>query len=223
MKIILKSASISTALLAAICWASVSHAAVVKIAGERAGHWDASFMLNYVSGEELSDGLAQGKTDANMGWGIGIHYNFNEHWNLGFDMAFNNPDYEIQVFDENDMEFKFVDHTANRFDGQLNAQYNLFSGPITPYVQAGIGWTYMDSNIVKSLSTYCGGGYYYYPYCRTYANTFDDNAFSYNLGVGLRWDITDVVFIKAAFIQQWVDSEGDPSPRTGRAEVGMMF
>ena len=77
------------------------------------------------------------------------------------------------------------------------------------------------SNIVKSLSYYCGG--YYYPYCRTYANTFDETAFSYNLGLGLRWDVNDAIFLKVAYIQQWVDSDGSPSPKTGRAEIGVMF
>lgn len=231
MKEFFTKTSIWSVVCAALLWSSYSQAAVVKVRGERAGHWDASFMLNYVEGDSQgteNDPYNQGysKVDNNMGWGLGFHYNFNAHWNLGFDMAFNNPDYKAQVSTVSpvtgELEYSYVDHTANRFDGQINGQYNLLSGSFTPYVQAGLGWTYMDSNIVSSLSTYCGG-YYYYPYCRTYANTYDDTSFSYNLGVGLRWDVSDAIFLKVAYIQQWVDNSDSTSPQTGRAEIGFMF
>ena len=221
--------SIWSVVCATLLWSSYSHAAVVKVRGERAGHWDASFFLNYVGGESQGqknnpfEGYS--KVDNNMGWGLGFHYNFNAHWNLGFDMAFNNPDYQVQFNAANPGEepnLTYVDHTANRFDGQINGQYNILSGSFTPYIQAGLGWTYMDSNIVKSLSYYCNG-FYYYPYCRTYANTYDDTSFSYNLGLGLRWDVSDAIFLKIAYIQQWVDSSDSPSPQTGRAEIGFMF
>jgi opacity protein-like surface antigen len=198
-----------------------SQAAVVKVAGERAGHWEAGIMLNFLGGEDINQDLAESKLKNNMGWGLGFHYNFNNHWNLGFDMAFNNPDYELTFYDQQANQYRYIDHNASRFDGQLNAQYNILSGNFTPFIQAGLGWTYMDSNIVESLSYYCGG--FYYPWCTTYANTYDDTAFSYNLGVGLRWDITELVFLRASYIQQWVDTDGDPAPQTGRVEVGFMF
>lgn len=210
------------ALMFALLAAHTVQAAVVKVAGERSGHWEASFMLNYVGGEKLDiDDLTDSNIDSNLGWGLGFHYNFDNHWNLGFDMAFNNPDYDVDVIDPETDELVNISHSANRFDGQLNVQYNFLEGNITPYVQAGLGWTYMDSNIVKSLSYYCGG--FYYPYCGAYANTFDDTSFSYNIGVGLRWDITESVFVKAAFIQQWIDTDGTPAPQTGRAEIGFMY
>ncbi len=202
--------------------ASAGQAAVVKVAGERSGHWEASFMLNYVGGEDLDiDDLTDSDIDNSLGWGLGFHYNFDNHWNLGFDMAFNNPDYDVDVIDPETGELANISHSASRFDGQVNVQYNFLEGNITPYVQAGLGWTYMDSNIVKSLSYYCGG--FYYPYCAAYANTFDDTSFSYNIGVGMRWDINETVFLKAAFIQQWIDSDGSPAPQTGRVEVGFLY
>lgn len=215
----------TVALLACI-GISATNAAVVKVAGERAGHWDASLFLNYVAGEDLDyDGFGESKTKDNYGWGFGFHYNFNAHWNLGFDLAFNRPDYRITVNTADSPneppQIRELEHTASRFDGQVNAQYNFLAGPITPFIQAGLGWTTMDSNVVKNYSWWCGG--WYYPYCRAYANTYDDTSFSYNLGLGLRWDVTDSVFLRGAFIQQWVDTDGSPEPRTGRLEVGFMF
>jgi hypothetical protein len=41
--------------------------------------------------------------------------------------------------------------------------------------------------------------------------------------VGLRWDVTNQVYLKAAYIQQWVDSDGAPEPQTGRLEVGYKY
>ena len=207
--------------LAALLSASNSQAVVFKVMGERAGYWDLSIFANYVDGHTLEyGGEAYGATDDDWGWGIGIHYNVDNHWNLGLDMAWNTPDYTVKLLDPETSEALLIDHTASRFDGQFNLQYNLLKGPITPFLQAGLGWTYMDSNIVKDLSYYCGG--YYYPYCRAYANTFNETSFSYNLGLGLRWDVTEAVFIRGAYIQQWIDADGSPAPATGRLEIGFM-
>ncbi|MDH5172379.1 MAG: porin family protein [Gammaproteobacteria bacterium] len=212
-----------TLLLAGMALVDGAQAVVIQVPGERAGHWDTSLMINWVEGESLNfDGDGEGTIKDSWGWGIGIHYNFDNHWNLGFDMAFNQPDYKVSYQDpDNPDRTIYIDHSAYRFDGQLNGQYNILRGPITPYLQAGLGWTYMDSNVVKNYSYYCGG--YYYPYCAAYANTFDDTSFSWNVGVGLRWDVTDEVFLKAAVIQQWIDTDGSPSPVNGRLEVGLMF
>ena len=200
-----------------------AHATVIKVLGERGGFWEASFFINYVDGETLDfDDDGEAAIDNSWGWGVGIHYNFDNHWNLGLDMAFNRPDYSTRFPDpEVEDGYLYIDHTASRFDGQFNLQYNILRGPLTPYLQAGLGWTYMDSNVVKDYSTYCGG--YYYPYCRTYANTFDDTSFSYNLGLGLRWDINESIFMRGAYIQQWVDTDGSPSPYNACVEVGFMF
>ena len=216
-------ATATISLLALATLPCSSQATVIKVAGERGGFWEASFFLNYVDGETLDfDNDGEAKVDSSLGWGIGIHYNFDNHWNLGLDMAFNRPDYSTRFPDlEDDDKSVYIDHTASRFDGQIDLQYNILRGPITPYLQAGLGWTFMDSNIVKSYSTYCGG--YYYPVCRTYADTFDDTSFSYNLGLGLRWDINDSVFLRGAYIQQWIDSDGSPNPFNARLEVGFMF
>lgn len=227
MRFIPSKTSKCAAMLIALLWAGASQAAVVKMAGDRAGFWEAAFFLNYLGGEDLDlDGTLDSDIDNNMGWGLGFHYNLNSHWNLGFDMAFNNPDYSVDFIDRSDGDnagnVVNIDHDASRFDAQFNVQYNILTGPITPFVQAGIGWTYIDSNVVESLDLYCNG-YYYYPYCRTYANTYDDTSFSYNLGVGLRWDVTNQIYLKAAYIQQWVDSDGAPEPQTGRLEVGYKY
>ena len=60
------------AALLGILGISATQAAVVKVAGERAGHWDASIFLNYVAGEDLDfDGVADSETKNNYGWGFG--------------------------------------------------------------------------------------------------------------------------------------------------------
>lgn len=212
--------------MTSLAFAAASSAALVRVTGERAGHWDASLLINWVEGETLDyDGGGEIRVKDSWGWGFGIHYNIDNHWNVGFDMALNRPDYsaKIQTDRNNPNEFTYIDHTAYRYDGQFNGQYNILKGPVTPYLQAGLGWTYMDSNIVKDISYYCGGGGYYYPYCRAYANTFDETSFSWNVGLGVRWDIGDYVFMRVAVIQQWIDTSGDPEPLNGRFEVGAMF
>lgn len=203
--------------------ATNAHGVVIKLAGERAGHWEASLMLNWVEAQTLHVGSGQAQTDASYGWGIGIHYNFDNHFSLGLDVANNRPGYRLDFPDPEDPEATVtVDHTAYRFDGQFNGVYHILKGDITPYLQAGLGWTYLDSNIVESYRYYCGPPHYY-PYCQIYADTFDETAFSWNAGIGLRWDVTDAAFVRGAVIQQWLGSDGGPAPLNARVEVGMKF
>jgi len=91
---------------------------------------------------------------------------------------------------------------------RFNGAYNFSSAAFTPLVTGGLGWTWVDTNIPSGLpETFC----WYYPwwgqYCATGVPTHNTTKFSYNAGLGLRYDYGRGVF-RALVNQQWIDFGG---------------
>jgi hypothetical protein len=42
---------------------------------------------------------------------------------------------------------KRISHRLSHFTGQVDGVWNVLEGPFTPYLQAGVGWTHLDSNV----------------------------------------------------------------------------
>jgi len=83
----------------------------------------------------------------------------------------------------------------------------------------------VDSNIPTGPpGNYC----WYYPYggyyCGTYVPTATETSFSYNAGVGFRWDFSREMFMRFGAQQQWTDYTGTvdnyPSNTVWRLELG---
>jgi opacity protein-like surface antigen len=70
--------------------------------------------------------------------------------------------------------------SVTAFLWNVNLDYNILAEPLTPLVSGGVG-----------LSTLSGDG-------------VSESDFSYNLGVGGRWDITDNIFVKATYRMTWI-------------------
>jgi opacity protein-like surface antigen len=147
---------------------------------------------------------------------------------LGFDLGWNSPSYDATIVSAD------TPALANRrSSGELstssfhfNLLYNFIAGPITPFVTAGIGSTFVDSNIAYGAPV---GSCWYDPYwgyyCDSYQATYSDSRFSYNASVGIRWDLARDAFLRASIGTHWIDmkNSGDQDFTTGRLEIGFMY
>ena len=71
---------------------------------------------------------------------------------------------------------------------------------LTPYVEGGIGWTYIDSNIIDGIpSTGCWWDPWWGPVCATFPTTYGKNVWSFALGAGLRAELTDTFFLRGGY------------------------
>lgn len=213
------------ATLSLLVVASQSQAIAIKIPGERAGHWDFTLMAANSSGTkfELNDD-SEVDTDGNWGWGFSFGYNFDNHWNLGFEMAMNNNS-RFSLSERPGLQDD-VNGKMDSYRGQVNATYHFLEGSFTPFIVGGIGWQYTDTNVIKSLSNGCVWYPWYGYVCGTFANTYDDTSFSYNFGAGLRWDVTEGIFLRGSYGRQWIQfskTNGTPYANIGRLELGFMF
>jgi hypothetical protein len=108
----------------------------------------------------------------------------------------------------------------------LNLSYYFLDGPLTPFVLGGIGWTFVDSNIPSGPPEgVCWWDPWYGNVCTYYQNTYTKDYFSYNVGIGGRWDVFPGFFLRGSVGWQWVDlgKAGITDFMGGRLDLGYMF
>lgn len=88
--------------------------------------------------------------------------------------------------------------------GRFNLDYNILNRRFTPFVTAGIGYQYLQVDQGRYYDYgYYSHGYYYY-YGDYYDRYYYETHFTWNVGAGLRWNVTDNFFIKLTGGAQWL-------------------
>ena len=103
--------------------------------------------------------------------------------------------------------------------GRVNLDYNIINRRLTPFITAGIGYQYLE---VEQNTPY--NRYYYYN--NYYDNYYSESDFTWNVGAGLRWNVTDNFFIKVTGGAQWLqyqDAQNVTSQIEGFFTIGWMF
>jgi opacity protein-like surface antigen len=183
----------------------------------------------FTDGKNYSfDGGTTARTDTGYGLSFGYAYNFNRHWAAGMDLVWSEQDYRATV-----QPGAGNGNTARQINGRLdtgtvrfNGTYHLLEGRFTPFATAGLGWTYIDSNIPSGLpENFCWTYPWYGTYCGTYVPTASTTRFSYNGGLGLRLDAGRGVF-RFLVNSQWADfgnSYGSSNVIQYRIDFGTKF
>ncbi|HEX4987050.1 MAG TPA: outer membrane beta-barrel protein [Burkholderiales bacterium] len=213
--------------LAAACCLAVDAFAQ---SSSRGGRWDLDLHLQYNDSKSItSDHGSTAEVDDSVGWGFGLGYNFNDHWGLEFNASWSTPDYTATIAPGpgNGAAARQSSGIMNIAAASLNGTYNFLSSAFTPFVTAGIGATYVDTNVPDGPPTStCWQDPWWGYYCGTVAPSKADTYFSYNAGAGLRWDSKQALFLRALVSEQWVDvggGVGTPGFLQVRFDVGVRF
>lgn len=189
---------------------------------ERAGQWDLSLGAVYQDSEFIM-GPGDSTLDIKDRWGFGLTfgYNFTNHLALSFEFDFISPSYELSGTTE-DNGFQTISHRMDMFNGLLKGTYNLLEGPVTPFIDLSIGFSYTDSKIQDGPS-YCYPDWYWGWVC--YSSSHDDTNLNYGGGLGIRWDINRDMFMRASYSIMKLDisSTSDPEFGVGRIEFGWRY
>jgi opacity protein-like surface antigen len=222
-KVLMTKAVIFSAVLA-IMTCTVSTDANAKYT-KRADKWEASFkLLNNQSSDVDGQGGSGLAIDSDYGWGFTLGYNVNPHILLNYEFSSSTPSYKAIEID-NTGGSQQVNGKMDLLESQFNVVYSLFASQFTPYVQAGVGWSYIDSNIVSDVSQGCWWTWWGEYYCDTFVNTYDDTRFSYNVAVGFRYELDNSLFLRASYKQSVIDfsHSDDASIGSYHIEVGSIF
>jgi opacity protein-like surface antigen len=204
--------------------------AVAQNSPSRGGKWEFTLQPQYTHSQTFDAGNGSGGTiDSALGFGFGIGYNLNPHLTLGGDFYWSQANYNATVAPAagNGNPAYTVNGTFYSNTIRFNAIWNFLASDFTPFAIAGIGSTYVDSNIPNGPpSNLCWYDPWYGYYCGSYVPTKTAYYVSYSGGLGLRWDMNQSIFLRGLAIRQWVDvggSVGQPWFDQYRFDVGFKF
>lgn len=195
----------------------------------RAGGWEWAISGLYQGSE--SSGSAGSSTlavDSAFGIGFNIGYNLSNKLTLGLDVDYLRPDYHaVLIEDAIPPTSTTINHEFTQFNTRFKGTFNFTDGPLSPFVEAGLGWTFIDSNVADGPPI---TGCWWHPYwgyiCNNYYSTFTETAFTYGAGIGIRYDIRGGSFLKVSYNTWVLDGVGaaeDPTLSAGRIEFGWGF
>lgn len=216
-------ATLTAILLISLAFFSSAHAQ------DRTGSWE--WAISGVFQESKNLGSAGGSTldiDDGIGIGFNLSYYFNSKLSLGFDLDYLRPDYRaVLIEDAIPPTSTVIDHEFTQFNGRFKATINFIDAPFTPFIEAGAGWTYIDSNVADGPPI---TGCWWHPYwgyiCDNYYTTDTQTFFTYGIGVGFRYNIAGGTFVKASINRWQLDSVGsteDAFLNGARLEFGWGF
>lgn len=193
---------------------------------DRAGTWEASLAIGSQSSEKVT-GPADTfiDVDSSASFGFGLHYNFNNHFSLGGEFQFVEPDYSARWSDGEGVEGS-IEHEATIITVQMRGIWNILEGPLTPFLEGSVGWTDVDSNVISSGPP--SGGCWWDPWwgyiCTGFYDTYSESNLSYGVGLGGRWDITPAFALRGAYSRQFIDASSSVSdPEFNMARVELLF
>ncbi len=140
--------------------------------------------------------------DTGLG-GVGLAYHFSDFFSVHADFLLGPATFRIE--DPNGNTFELGNDSYIQ-SGHFNIDYNIINRRITPFITAGIGYQYLYIS-----QDYYNDGYYYYNY-------YDETDFTWNVGGGIRWNVTDNFFIKITGGAQWLKYQ-DADNVTTQTEV----
>ncbi len=194
---------------------------------KRSDKWEASFkILNTQSTDIDGQNGSQTSMKSDFGWGFTLGYNLNPHIFLNFDFSASTPSYKATLVDSEDGSKHEINHKMDLLDSQFNVVYNVFTSQFTPYIQAGVGWSFVDSNIAKGPpNSICWWDPWWGYVCDSYQNTYNDERFSYNVAVGFRYELDNSLFFRASYKQSIIDfsNSDDASIGSYHFEIGSIF
>jgi opacity protein-like surface antigen len=198
-------------------------------AQDREGRWEFTLGALYQLGTSIDvENGSSVETDDDFGFSIGGGYNFSDRLATTFALQWSGIDYDATVIDGETGDEVGISGGYDQFAASANLVVNLTDGALTPYLGAGIGWTWIDTNIPNGLpSTICWWDPWWGYVCSTSYPTKTTDAFSYQALVGLRYDFdNDRSFMRLGYTSQWLDfdnTSGTPRFDVIGFEFGWIF
>lgn len=181
---------------------------------DREGTWEVGVKWLDMSHEAIQ-GERGASLDVEGQYGLGFYgqYNFNEHFALAGEFAWSTPDYIAKFPLDPNPGQGLPPNTVVTVDAELDvwftnfkAVYNFMDRTITPYVEAGYGWTSVDSNIQDGpADTGCWWDPWWGYMCASFYDTYSNTVTSVTYAAGIRWDISDSSVLKLFYGERDTD------------------
>jgi opacity protein-like surface antigen len=189
------------------------------------GTWESGLDLVYQNSKTLHfDGGTNAKLDSDTGLSVTFGYRQTPHIEWMFALDWANVDYTANLATSPSTSVS-ARGSYDSFAPRVNLQYNIMDQPLTPYVMAGIGYSFIDTNIPAGRPVNgCWWDPWYGYICGSVQPTKSVDGFAFQAGIGARWDVNEQWSLRLAWERHWVDlgsSGGTPFLDTGK--LGFTF
>jgi opacity protein-like surface antigen len=198
----------------------------------RTGNWEVSLLVQQQGGADVTgEEGSSAEIDSELGWGLTIGYNLTANWNFQYKFTLVKPDYRATLVpqppedpEEEAPGPQTFEWGMTKYAHALNATYHFSRGPLTPFLQLGVGFVKLDSNVVRDVVTGCWWDPWWGYICDTQLRTYESSEFAYNAGLGLRWDFNPSLFMRGSYNREWIDTNaGGLDFDTLSLELGLMW
>jgi len=202
--------------------------ALAQGAADRAGTWEAGFHLTTMSSASLDGPFgASLKLDDGFGYGFNGGYNFTNRFALMVDANWASPDYLATFVPDGPGLPQTISTQLDIATIQGKGVFYFLEGRISPFIEAGFGWSSVDSNILDGPPiTGCWWDFFWGYVCRSFFETYTDTTTSYSAGVGIRWDLGPDLMMRGSLgtLAIDIDAQGEqPNIETIQFEFAWRF
>jgi len=195
------------ALTCAACLALLFTPCAMPQSAPKSG-WEGSIGLFYQDEQDVGfDGRALLKADDGVGIIGAVGYSFNPRLDLVFGFEAITIDYELIRQSASTLgRTQSLRTEYDSFTPFVKINYNILDRAFSPFVSAGIGWAFIDTNIPEDeVFLGCWWDPWWGYVCSPYAETKQTDAFAYNVGIGARWLFNDAYGLRLEYQKQWLE------------------
>jgi opacity protein-like surface antigen len=163
--------------------------------------------------------------DSGLG-GFGIAFHFSDFFSVHTDFMFGNATFSGNAPLESGVGTIGFKQDAFISTGRFNVDYNIINRRITPFVTAGIGYQYLETDLHHTDVTTCWWDPWWGWVCSSDHLHAWETDFTWNAGGGLRWNVTEGLMVKAMFGATWLEysnSRGITTQLEGVFSIGWSF
>jgi hypothetical protein len=173
---------------------------------QRAGSWEFLLPITYSSAKSFDgQGGSSASLNSNLGFGLGLGYNLSNQFQMSGTVNWSSRSFNATIVDSNGVKSQ-AGGTLESSMFAFNGTYFFSPGVVAPFLTAGIGSVFLDTNIPNGKpSTGCWHDPWYGYICNTYTPTKTGTAVSCNAGLGVRWDVSRSVALQGSYNQVWID------------------
>ena len=128
-----------------------------------------------------------------------VGYNFTNRFSVLGELAWVRPRYEATYVPEAG-GLETINARLDISTFQIKGVFNFIEGPLTPFVEGGLGWTRVDSNIISGPPiTGCWWDPWWGYICDTFFSTYSDTRTSYSYAGGLRYEFSTQWSVRGSY------------------------
>ena len=191
---------------------------------DRQPGWDFGGELIYQDSQDISfNGGSSASLEDDIGIALTFGYRFNSRLELIFGLDWNTVDYDINIASDGGQLGVSGSGDLESFTPRVGVNFNVLEGDLTPYLTGGVGWSFIDTNVPDGPpQSACWWDPWWGYYCGTWQDTRSIDELAYNVGVGVRWDVSSTISLRFGYEKHWLDiGEATSTPDFDQLKFGV--